>query len=58
MAEIINLNRARKQRARVAAEAKAVENRAKFGRTRAQKQADGEEYARIAKLIDESKRED
>jgi hypothetical protein len=57
LAEIINLNRARKQRALAAAEAKAVENRAKFGRTKTQKQADGEAYSRISKLLDDSKLE-
>ena len=37
MAELVNLNRARKARARTDAEAKAAENRAKFGRTKAEK---------------------
>ena len=57
MAEIINLNRARKQRARVSAELKATENRAKFGRTRAEKQAEAAEKARLAKLLDDSRRD-
>lgn len=57
MAEIINLNRARKAKARVEKSARAVENRARFGRTRAQKAADAEEAARTAKLLDESKRD-
>ncbi|MDF7774245.1 DUF4169 family protein [Sphingomonas sp. AOB5] len=58
MAEIINLNKARKARAKAANQAKAVENRARFGRTKVQKQADGEQYVRIGKLLDESKREE
>ena len=37
MAEIINLRRARKDRARRAAESDATANRAAFGRTRAEK---------------------
>ncbi|MFV0280738.1 MAG: DUF4169 family protein [Rhodoblastus sp.] len=38
MAEIVNLRRARKDRAKKAAEAKADDNRRAFGRTRAEKQ--------------------
>lgn len=37
MAEIINLRRARKQRQRVAAEAKADQNRIDFGRSKAER---------------------
>jgi hypothetical protein len=57
MAEIINLNRARKARARVDKQAEAEANRAKFGRSKAQKQAEAAEKARAAKMLDESKRE-
>ncbi len=57
MAEIINLNRARKARARDGKAAKAVENRIRFGRTKAEKLVDAEERARIERLLDESKRE-
>lgn len=39
MAEIVNLNRARKQRAREAGKTQAAENRAAFGRTRAEREA-------------------
>jgi len=55
MAEIINLNRVRKQRAKAVAEAKAVENRTKFGRTKAQKQAEADEAYRKTKLLDDTK---
>ena len=55
MADIINLNKARKQRAKTAAEAKAVENRAKFGRTKAEKARDAAERMRSARAVDESK---
>jgi hypothetical protein len=37
-ADLINLRRARKQRARLAKEAQADENRAKFGRSKAERQ--------------------
>jgi ribosomal protein L19E len=57
MAEIININRARKQRARAASVIKAEENRVRFGRTKAEKQADAAERARVDKLLDESKRD-
>jgi hypothetical protein len=57
MAEIININRARKQRARAASAIKAEENRVRFGRTKAEKQADAAESARVDKLLDESKRD-
>ena len=57
MAEIININRARKQRARAASAIKAEENRVRFGRTKAEKQADADERARIDRQLDESKRD-
>ena len=57
MADILNLNKARKARAKAQASAKAVENRAKFGRTKAQKAADEAEQARIAENLDGARRE-
>ena len=57
MAEIINLNRARKARARVDKQAEAEANRAKFGRSKAEKQAEAAERARAAKLLDDAKRD-
>ena len=57
MAEIINLNKARKVKARVDKSARAEENRVRFGRTRAEKQADAAENAKVARLLDESKRD-
>lgn len=57
MAEIINLNRARKARAKAETAAQADANRAKFGRTKAEKQLDQAEAERQAKLLDDSKRE-
>ncbi len=57
MADILNLNKARKARAKAQTAAKAVENRAKFGRTKAQKAADDAERARIAENLDGARRE-
>ena len=55
MAEIINLNKARKAKAAVEKAARAEENRARFGRTKAQKQAEAEEAYLRTKLLDDSK---
>jgi hypothetical protein len=55
MAEIINLNKARKAKAKAAGAAKAVENRARFGRTKAGKARDDTERARIDGALDQSK---
>lgn len=57
MADILNFNKARKARAKAQATAKAVENRAKFGRTKAQKAADDAERARIVENLDGARRE-
>ena len=57
MADILNLNKARKARAKAQASAKAVENRAKFGRTKAQKAADAAEPARISENLEGARRE-
>ncbi len=57
MAEIINLNKARKAKARADRVVRAQENRAAFGRTKAEKQAEAAERARIAKAVDDAVRE-
>ena len=57
MADIINLNQARKQRARAGKSAKAEENRVRFGRTKAEKAADAAERTKIDRLLDDSKRD-
>lgn len=57
MADILNLNKARKARAKAEAATKAVENRARFGRTKAQKAADEAERARICENLDGARRE-
>ncbi|WP_395943685.1 DUF4169 family protein [Brevundimonas sp.] len=55
MAEIINLNRARKGRAKAEDKARAAANRAAHGRTRAQKQSAETDRARAARLLDGQK---
>jgi hypothetical protein len=58
MAEIVNLNRARKAKARDAAETKAAENRAKYGQTKAERVRLASEKAKLRAVIDGAKRED
>ncbi|MDR3508280.1 MAG: DUF4169 family protein [Caulobacteraceae bacterium] len=57
MAEIINLNKARKARAKADAAAQAATNRAKHGRTKADKLREKAEADRTAKQLDDAKRE-
>ncbi len=57
MAQIINLNKARKRREREAAQAKAAENRARFGRSAAQKARDAELEREAAQRLDGLRRE-
>ncbi len=54
----INLNKARKARARSEAEANAAANRVKFGRTKAEKLAAQAEAARLKQRLDAARRED
>ncbi len=46
MAEIVNLNRARKDKARAERKAKAAENRVRFGRSKSEKTAGTEQAAK------------
>jgi hypothetical protein len=57
MGDVINLRSARKAKARTTAEKQAAENRAKFGRTKAQRLADAQEEAARARTLDGAKRE-
>ena len=57
MAEIVNLNRARKAKARHEAATVAATNRALFGRTKAEKQAAKAEAERQRRELDGAKRE-
>ena len=58
MAEIVNLNKARKARAKAEAGKQAEANRAKFGRTKAEKDREAAEQARRDALLDGAKREE
>ena len=57
MGEVINLRRARKAKARDQAEVQAAANRAAFGRTLAEKQADRAETHRRARELDGARRD-
>jgi len=58
MTEPINLNKARKARARAAEKAQAAENRVRFGRSKAEKTVSKLEAERVRRLHDEKKRDD
>jgi hypothetical protein len=55
VADIVNLKRARKSKAREAEKTMADENRARFGRTKAQKAADVRETRKTTKIVDDAK---
>jgi hypothetical protein len=55
MGEVINLRTARKARDRAAKANTAEVNRARFGRTKAEKQVELTEAARREKLLDEAR---
>ncbi|HWU72508.1 MAG TPA: DUF4169 family protein [Sphingomonas sp.] len=57
MADIVNLNRARKAKARGEAQTTAAANRIVHGRTKAEKQAAKAEAERRARELDGAKRE-
>ncbi|GAA0668170.1 hypothetical protein FHT00_000260 [Sphingomonas insulae] len=58
MGEIVNLRRARKARGRAEEARIADANRAKFGRTKAQRNADAAAQARIDRTLDGAKLEE
>jgi hypothetical protein len=58
MAEIVNFNRVRKAKAREAAEAKAAENRAKYGQTKAERARLAAEKAKLRAVTDGAKKEE
>ncbi|HQZ13743.1 MAG TPA: DUF4169 family protein [Devosia sp.] len=58
MADILSLSKARKAKARAEKDATAGQNRAKFGRTKAEKLADDAARQLAARRIDGHKRED
>ncbi len=58
MAEVVNLNRARKARAKTEDKAEAARNRATHGRTKAERTQARAEAARRARELDGARRED
>ncbi len=58
MGEIVNLRRVKKQRAKAEADAKAAENRARHGRTSAEKQADENTAERLRAVLDGARKDD
>jgi Domain of unknown function (DUF4169) len=57
LAEVINLARAKKQAARMAARKTADANAAKFGRTKAEREVEKAQAERAARDLDAHKRE-
>lgn len=57
MAEIINLNRARKARDKAASKAEAAANRVAHGLSRAERNAAKTERERQSRLLDQTKRD-
>jgi hypothetical protein len=53
----INLNKARKAKAKADAKVRAAENRVQFGRTKAEKQLAAAKAEKVRKLLDGAKRE-
>lgn len=58
MGEIVNLQRARKERARREREAQADANRRRFGRTKAEKTADRDAETRTTQALDGKRLDD
>lgn len=58
MADIVNLNRARKAKAKADDKTRAVENRARFGRTKGEKALDAARADKLKRHLDAVKRED
>ena len=57
MADLINLNTARKARTKADARQAAAENRARHGRTKAEKSLEAARSDKAARLLDDAKRE-
>jgi len=58
MAEVVNLRMARKRKERAAAEAKAASNRALHGQTKAEKNKQRAEQARLDRTVEGARREE
>ena len=57
MAEILNLNKARKQRKKAANIVNSASNRTKFGRNKIKKSQDSDENRKVGHILDNSKLE-
>ncbi len=57
MGDVINLRTVRKRKAAVEKSTLAEQNRARFGRTKAQRLADAKERARAERLLDGAERD-
>jgi len=55
MGEVVNLRRARKQKARAKAATTAGENRTKYGRTKAERARQSADSASLSKVLDRAK---
>ena len=55
--DVVNLNKARKAKARVDKQTAAAANRIRYGRTKTEKLADKMAAERAAKAVDDSRRE-
>jgi hypothetical protein len=58
MGEVVNLRAARKAKVRAEAQTTAAANRAKFGRTKAERLTEEQDAARRDALLDGARRED
>ena len=58
MGDIVNLRQARKRATRTEQEKEAAANRAKFGRTKAERVSKAQEDERLQKTLDGAKRDD
>jgi hypothetical protein len=56
-ARVVNLNKARKARAKTQARAEADQNAARFGRTRAQREAEAQAAEKAARTLDAHRRD-
>ncbi|MCY1647545.1 DUF4169 family protein [Caulobacter sp. SL161] len=58
MADVVNLNQARKAKAKAVDKARAAENRVRFGRSKAEKSLEAARAEKLKRDVDGAKRED
>lgn len=58
MADVVNLNQARKAKAKADDKARAAENRVRFGRSKAEKSLEAARAEKLRRGLDGAKRED